>query len=295
VEGDAFELVTSDGRRLEGWASDGASATAVLLHVGTPCAGIAYGPWVAEVAARGLRFVTYSRPGYAGSSRRPGRAVADCVDDVAEIAVRLGLDRLHVVGWSGGGPHALASAALLPQLVASAATLAGVAPRDAAGLDWLDGMAEENRDEFGAALVGTELLEPFLREAAAAMGESTGDTIAEALGGLVTEVDRQALHGPFSEYLAAVMRGALRDGIWGWHDDDLAFARGWGFAVDDIAVPVTIWQGREDAMVPYAHGVWLSQHVEGATARLFDDEGHLSLALRFDEIVDDLLARAGAP
>ena len=90
--------------------------------------------------------------------------------------------------------------------------VAGVAPRDAAGLDWLDGMAEENRDEFGAALVGTELLEPFLREAAAAMGESTGDTIAEALGGLVTEVDRQALHGPFSEYLAAVMRGALRDG-----------------------------------------------------------------------------------
>ena len=131
-------------------------------------------------------------------------------------------------------------------------------------------------------------------EAAGAIGNPTGDTIAEALGGLVTEVDRQALHGPFSDYLAAVMRGALRDGIWGWHDDDLAFARGWGFAVDDMAVPVTIWQGREDAMVPYAHGVWLSQHVEGATARLFDDEGHLSLALRFDEVVDDLLARAGA-
>lgn len=293
MEGHAFELVTSDGRRLEGWASVGTSPTAVLLHVGTPGAGIAYEPWVAEVAARGLRFVTYSRPGYAGSSRRPGRVVADCADDVAAIAGRLGLDRLHVVGWSGGGPHALASAALLPQLVASAATLAGVAPRDAAGLDWLDGMAEENRDEFGAALEGAGRLEPFLLDAAEAMGDSTGDTIAEALGGLVTEVDRQALHGPFSDYLAAVMRRALRDGIWGWHDDDLAFARGWGFAVDDVGVPVTIWQGREDAMVPYAHGVWLSRHVTGATARLFDREGHLSLALRFGEIVDDMLARAG--
>ena len=186
MAGDGFELVTSDGRRLEGWASDGTSATAVLLHVGTPCAGIAYEPWVADVAARGLRFVTYSRPGYAGSSRRPGRAVADCVDDVAAIAGRLGLDRLHVVGWSGGGPHALASAALLPQLVPSAATLAGVAPREAAGLDWLDGMAEQNRDEFGAAIEGTERLEPFLLEAAEAIGDPSGDTIAEALGGLVT-------------------------------------------------------------------------------------------------------------
>ena len=176
--------------------------------------------------------------------------------------------------------------------MASAATLAGVAPRDAAGLDWLDGMAEENRDELGAALEGPGRLEPFLLEAAEAMGDPTGGTIADALGGLVSEVDRQALHGPFSDYLAAVMRGALRDGIWGWHDDDLAFARGWGFAVDDVGVPVTIWQGREDAMVPYAHGVWLSRHVNGATARLFDDEGHLSLALRFGEIVDDMLARA---
>jgi pimeloyl-ACP methyl ester carboxylesterase len=88
------------------------------------------------------------------------------------------------------------------------------------------------------------------------------------------------------------MHGALRDGIWGWHDDDLAFARSWGFALENMAVPVTIWQGREDAMVPYAHGAWLSSHVKGATARLFDDEGHLSLALRFGEIVDDLLARA---
>jgi len=294
VAGDVFELVLPEGRHLEGWASDGAARTAVLLHHGTPSAGIPYEPWVDAVVDRGLRFVTYSRPGYAGSTRHEGRAVADCADDVAAVARALGIERLHVVGWSGGGPHALACAALLPDLVASAATLAGVAPWGADGLDWLDGMADENRVEFGAALEGAAPLEAFLREAAEPLGGTTADTIAEALGGLVTDVDRRALTGPFAEYLASQTRDALRNGIWGWLDDDLEFARHWGFALDDVSVPVTVWQGREDAMVPYAHGVWLAAHVRGARDRLFEDEGHLSLALRFAEIVDDLLAGTGA-
>jgi pimeloyl-ACP methyl ester carboxylesterase len=295
VDGERFELVLPDGRLLEGWASDGAARTALLFHVGTPSAGVPYAPWVAETATRGLRFVTYSRPGYAGSTRLPGRAVADCAGDVAAIAGELGLDRLHVVGWSGGGPHALASAALLPALVASAATLAGVAPFGAEGLDWLDGMAEENHEEFGAALAGAGPLEEFLETTADAIGEPTGATIAEALGGLVTDVDRRALTGPFADFLASLMRDALRNGIWGWLDDDLAFARDWGFALDDVSVPVTVWQGREDAMVPYAHGAWLGRNVRGARARLFEDEGHLSLPLRLGEILDDLLAGARAP
>ncbi len=147
-----------------------------------------------------------------------------------------------------------------------------------------------NREEFGAALEGTAALEAFLRTAADAVGDARGDTIADALGGLVTEVDRRALDGPFADYLASLMRAALENGIWGWHDDDLGFARDWGFVLDDVSVPVTIWQGREDAMVPYAHGVWLASHIPGARARFFDDEGHLSLVLRFADVVDDLLA-----
>ena len=135
-----------------------------------------------------------------GSTRQAGRSVADCVEDVARSPTALGLERLHVVGWSGGGPHALACAALLPELVASAATLAGVAPWDAEGLDWLDGMAEENHEEFGAALAGddalTRFLEPF---AARARDRRTADTVAEMLGGLVTDVDRRALTGEFAD------------------------------------------------------------------------------------------------
>jgi pimeloyl-ACP methyl ester carboxylesterase len=292
VTGDTFALVVPDGRRLEGWASASVSRAAVLMHVGTPSAGVPWAPWVAAADDRGLRYVTYSRPGYAGSGRHPGRAVADCAADVSAIADALGLDRLHVIGWSGGGPHALACAALLPGLVVSTATIAGVAPFAADGLDWLDGMADENRDEFGAALDGPDALEPFLRREAGAI-DPRAETIAAALGGLVTAVDRRALEGPgddsLAAHLASLMAEAFSAGIWGWHDDDLAFTRDWGFALDRIAVPVTVWQGRQDAMVPFAHGEWLSRHVRGAKPMLIGDEGHLSLVLRFDEIVDDLV------
>ncbi len=290
MRGAPLGLDFPDGRRLDVWASDGRQGTAVLLHVGTPSAGIPYGPMVAAAVERDCRFVTYSRPGYGESTRKVGRSVADCVDDVAGIARALGLERLHVVGWSGGGPHALASAARLPSIVGSAATLAGVAPSAAEGLDWLDGMADENRDEFGAAFEGADALSAFLGKAAEDLRECTGESVAEALGGLVGEVDRRALSGPFADYLARLFREGVSQGIWGWLDDDLAFARDWGFSLGEISVPVTVWQGRHDAMVPYAHGEWLTRNVPGARAKLLDDEGHLSLALRFGDVVDDLLA-----
>lgn len=283
-------VALQDGRRLEAWTSDGDGSTAVLLHVGTPCVGRAFEPMVDEATRRGLRLVTYSRPGYAGSTRQVGRSVADCAADVLTLAAELGLDRLFVVGWSGGGPHALASAALLPGLVGPAATLAGVAPVGD-DLDWLDGMAEENRKEFGAAFAGPEALERFLRKAADRLRGLGGDTIAEALGGLVTDVDRRALTGAFADYLASTLKDAVEHGIWGWYDDDRAFCTDWGFSLDDIAVPVTVWQGRQDAMVPFAHGDWLARHVPNARARLYDDEGHISLVMRFGEILDDLLAQ----
>jgi len=290
MRGDGFVLELPGGRRLAGWASEGGSPNGLLFHVGTPCAGIPYEPLVAEAVGRGLRFVTYSRPGYAGSTRREGRTVADCRDDVVAIAVALSLDRLHVVGWSGGGPHALACAALLPDLVASTATLAGVAPWGAAGLDWLEGMAEENVDEFGAALEGHDALEAFLAPILDDVRGRTGANVAEALGGLVTDVDRAALTGALADYLAALNGEAVANGPWGWLDDDLAFTRDWGFALDDVATAVSVWQGRQDAMVPYAHGEWLARHVPGALPMLFEDEGHISLVRRFGDVVGDLVA-----
>jgi pimeloyl-ACP methyl ester carboxylesterase len=290
MRGDDFVLELPGGRRLEGWARESASTTGLLFHLGTPCAGVPYEPVVAEAAGRDLRFVTYSRPGYGGSTRCAGRTVADCCDDVVAIAGSLGLERLHVVGWSGGGPHALACAALLPELVVSTATLAGVAPWDAEGLDWTDGMADENLEEFGAAAAGPEVLEALLESAVDDLRGRTGQTVAEALGGLVTDVDRAALTGELADYLADLNREAVANGPWGWIDDDLAFIRDWGFSLAAVATPVTVWQGRQDAMVPYAHGEWLARHVSGARPMLLEDEGHISLVRRFDDVVEDLLS-----
>jgi pimeloyl-ACP methyl ester carboxylesterase len=293
VTGAAFAVDLPDGRRLEGWAAGERDAPTLLLHVGTPAAGIPFAPLVDDVLARGCRFVTYSRPGYAGSTRLEGRSVADCAADVDAVAEALSLDVLHTVGWSGGGPHALACAALLPHRVSSAATLAGVAPWGAEGLAWLDGMAEENLDEFGATLEGADALYRFLAPLAEDRVGVTGETVADGLGTLVTDVDRAALTGDFAEFLAASTRAAVSNGPWGWLDDDLAFARDWGFALDEIAVPVVVWHGVHDAMVPTSHGDWLAAHVPGAESRILADEGHITLVRRFGDVVDELLAAAG--
>jgi pimeloyl-ACP methyl ester carboxylesterase len=217
--------------------------------------------------------------------------VADVAPDVRSLAGALGLERLHVVGHSGGGPHALACGALLPGLVASVATIAGVAPWGADGLDWLAGMAPENHDEFHAALAGETVLERHLEPWRETLAGINADGVAAALGELVSDVDRAALAGAYAESTAARFRCAVHVDAGGWIDDDLAFTRDWGFALTEIGCPVAIWQGAQDRMVPFAHGEWLAAHVPDAHARLYREEGHLSLAVaRYTEIVADVVA-----
>lgn len=287
----------SGGRQVDVWAAGLDRDAALLLHTGTPCSGLPPSAAVAAADRTGLGYLSYSRPGYGGSTRQPGRTVADCAADVAELAHGLGVHRLHVVGWSGGGPHALACAQLLPDLVASTATIGGVAPWGAEGLDWLAGMGPENVEELGRAVEGEESLRPWLEHEAAALGSVTGPEVAEALGGLVDDVDREALTGAFADEQAATFREALRTGIWGWLDDDLAFAQGWGFELHTIATPVSVWQGALDRMVPFDHGRWLAALIPGVSAHLLPDEGHLSLAAtdaKLTLIVDELVARGSA-
>ena len=154
---------TAGGRAGRGDAApeDGAPQ---VFHLGTPFAGDPLADWAEAGVERGLRHVLYSRPGYGDSDRHEGRSVADCVSDVEAVTAALGIDRFHTVGWSGGGPHALACAALLPERVLSAATIGGVAPWEAEGLDWLDGMGPENLDELGAAATGPAQLEAYLEQ-----------------------------------------------------------------------------------------------------------------------------------
>jgi pimeloyl-ACP methyl ester carboxylesterase len=296
MDATSFSLALPDGRSLHVEVSGPDGGTPLVLHHGTPSGGLQYPPFAAAAAARGLRLVTYSRPGYGDSPRHPGRDVAACAADTAAIADRLGADQFYVSGASGGGPHALACAALLTDRVLACATIAGAAPFDADGLDFLDGMAKENHKEFGAAVAGPAELQAYLEAQVGAYAKVTGEEIAAALGDLAAPVDVAALTGEYAEYLAASVRRAVSNGIWGWFDDDLAFVRPWGFELDGIPVPVSVWQGGQDRMVPLRHGEWLAAHVPGATSRLLPEEGHLSIASgRFGDILDQLLTGARHP
>jgi pimeloyl-ACP methyl ester carboxylesterase len=265
--------------------------TPIVFHHGTPGSQILFEPFIAAAVTRGLRYVSYTRPGYGGSTRQPDRIVASCVMDTTSVLNELEIDRCYVVGWSGGGPHALACAALLPQRVIAASTIAGVAPWGVKHLDWLADMGKENVEEFNAALAGPAELQSYLERVEPALAQVTSEQIIVALGDLVDDVDKAALSGELGTFLANNFREALRNGFWGWLDDDLAFTRDWGFELDRIKVPVTVWQGAKDRMVPFAHGKWLAEHVPNARANLLPEDGHLSLAVgSFAKILDDLIA-----
>jgi pimeloyl-ACP methyl ester carboxylesterase len=266
----------------------------LIFHMGTPSAASMFAPLVELGAERGIRHVVYLRPGYGESERCKGRSVADCAADVVAVADALGVERFYTAGRSGGGPHALATAALLPERVIAAATIAGCAPRDAEGLDWLDGMGQENIDEIAAADAGDEALLAFIEPFGAKLiSADAGDLHAE-FGDLLSEVDRGVMTGEFAEYEAEATRAGMKHGVWGWFDDDIELINDWGFDLSDISCPVTIWQGAQDRMVPLAHGEWLAAHVPGARAKLLADHGHLSLALgHYGELLDDLLAAGG--
>jgi pimeloyl-ACP methyl ester carboxylesterase len=281
------------GRTLEVEVAGPDAGETLIFHNGTPAAGTMFAPLVEIGAERGLRHVAYSRPGYGSSTRDPGRTVADCAQDVVAVADALGVERFYVAGLSGGGPHALACAALLPERVIAVATFGSVAPWDAEGLDFLEGMGEENHVEFGAAVAGKRELEEYLDAQVPILGAVTAQDVARAYGDLVGAADRDAITGGYAEYLAGATRRALETGIWGWFDDDLAFVAAWGFDLGAIERPVFVWQGGDDRFVPPAHAEWLAGHVAEARFEPRPEHGHLSLLVgAYGEALDQLIAAA---
>jgi pimeloyl-ACP methyl ester carboxylesterase len=290
-------METTDGRRLEFLTGGQGDGFPLLFHGGTPSAVVAYPPLWEAAARAGLRLVTISRPGYGASTPRtvtaaPPTMLDDAADAVA-VLDHLGFDDFVTLGWSGGGPRSLACAAAFPERCRAAASLAGVAPYGVDGLAWLDGMGPENVRDFTLALEGRDAVRPVLEEEIAGLAAVTGEQIVEAFGGLVDEVDAAALTGDFGDYVAATFRRSAEQGVAGILEDTLQVVRPWGFDLSDLTVPVSIWQGAHDRMVPYGHGRWLADAVPGARAHLFDDEGHLSLVARVDEILAELRQAAG--
>jgi pimeloyl-ACP methyl ester carboxylesterase len=265
---------------------------AVVVHHGTPMSRLLYGPNVTDAETRGLRLIGYDRPGYGDSTPQPGRTVADAATDVAAIADALGIDRFATWGISGGGPHALACAALLPERVVAGASLAGAAPYDAEGLDFLAGMGEGNVKEFGLILEGRQKLEPFLRAERDALLAAGREGLAEAMRTLLTPVDAAAFTGETAEFLFESLQVGSAERIDGWLDDDLAFVKPWGFSVEQIGVPVLLWQGAEDRFVPLAHGEWLASCIPTCEAHLSPDDGHITLLVRRVSEVHEWLAAA---
>ena len=274
-------VAAADGRTVAfaTWGDPGGFPI-LALH-GTP--GCRLERWPREDLYRelGVFVVTHDRAGYARSDRRRGRCIADEVDDVVLLADELGFDRFAVTGGSGGGPHALACAALIPpERLIRATCVVGIVPLGPQGLEqdaWLAGMDAENVKEFGWAVAGEDVLAPRLEELLVkTAAEVAADPAAVLAGFDLSEADRAALTRPMTMQVIRESVGEQAQGtVFGWVDDDLAHVSPWGFELAQVAVPVLVRYGASDVLVPAAHGAWLGAHVPGCVVKVDDTAGHL--------------------
>ncbi|MEH1129847.1 alpha/beta fold hydrolase [Micromonospora sp. CPCC 206061] len=276
------EVIASDGRVLavEEWGVPG--GTPVLYAHGTPMSRLARYPDDRLFADLGVRLITYDRPGFGRSAPDPGRRVVDAADDIATIADAYGLDRFPLFGVSGGGPHALAFAALHPDRVTRVATLASPAPADAAGLDWTAGMMPGNQESAAAAGRGRDALASYLATAGSG-----------SLATLLPPAEQAVLARPeVSRMLTAAYAEAIRPGLDGWIDDELAlYALPWGFDPATVAAPARLWHGDLDTVIPVAHAVWLAGRMPTATLVRGTESAHAGHFDATPEILRWLLAR----
>ena len=276
------DLALSDGRTLHVYDTGPASGAAdltVFWHHGTPNIGAPPAPLLPRAAELGVRFVSHDRPGYGGSSPRPGRDVGSAAADVAAVADELGIEQFAVMGHSGGGPHALACAALLPDRVLGVVSGSALAPFDAEGLDWFAGMAPAGAAELRAATEGRAALELIL---------STSEFDPEQF----TPADHAALAGDWS-WLISVVEPALAGGIGPMVDDDLAYVAPWGFDPEQVSGPVLVLHGDQDRMVPSSHGEWLAGHCPASELWLRAGDGHISVLRSAVAALEWLVGRAG--
>jgi pimeloyl-ACP methyl ester carboxylesterase len=260
-----IDVTLPGGRVLRAYHATGpADATGVCWHHGTSNIGAPPEPLLAAAAHAGLRFFSLDRPGYGGSTPVPGRTVGSVATDAAAAADALDIERFVAIGHSGGGPHALACAALLPDRVAAVAVISGPAPYDAAGLDWFAGMAPAGVGSSGAAARGRAEREAWER-----------DQAGDADFGF-TRADEAALAGRWS-WVLDVVRPAIAQGPGGAIADDLAAVSPWGFDPGHIGVPVLCVHGGADRVVPVAHGRWLAGRIPGAELWERPADGHITV------------------
>ena len=277
------------GRELEVLDNGVDSPRAIVFHHGTPASASLWSQWFTYAADAGIRAISYSRAGYGTSDRDYGRSIVSVNKDIAEVLESKGIEKFVAIGWSGGGPHALANT-LLDNNV-GAITLAGVGAYGVDDLDFLEGMAQENYDEFGASLQGEDVIQQWFIDNASVFKSAGGAEIREAFGGLISDTDKKSMAGLFAEVIAAAIRSGLAVSFDGWVDDDVAFTKPWGFDLSSINKPVKIWQGDQDFMVPHAHSHWLKKHISTAELTFIPGQGHVTLLVDY---TDKVFAQAKA-
>jgi pimeloyl-ACP methyl ester carboxylesterase len=241
----------------------GSGSLAVFWHHGTPNIGAPPRPLFPTAEQLGIRWVSYDRPGYGGSTPQEGRDIASAAAYASTVADALGIDRFAVMGHSGGGPHALACGALLPERVLGVVSMSGLAPYGAEGLDWFAGMTASGAASLKAAAAGRAAKERYEAAGADYDPEFTSD-------------DLRALSGEWS-WLGEVVAPAVAAGPGGLIDDDLAYVAPWGFDIADVRGPTLIVHGGRDRIVPSAHGEWLARRRPSAELWLSPDDGHVSI------------------
>lgn len=274
------DTISIQGRRRLSFMQAGKSdGFPVIVHAGTPGSRLLSDAWIQDATKQGIRLISYDRPGFGDSDPCHDRKVGDVAQDVRALASELGLERIAVWGHSGGGPHALACAAAMPDLVCAAASLAGLAPFDAQGLDWLEGMGENNVEEFQLATKGREALLPMIENLAPGLLAATPEALIEVLRTLTSPVDEAVLTGAYVQFLIDNTSLAITNSLEGWITDNIAFVTPWGVDLEQTKVPVLLMHGEHDRFVNVAHGKWLAKHISGVDARILPEDGHLTLAV----------------
>ncbi|MEU6784954.1 alpha/beta hydrolase [Nonomuraea angiospora] len=280
-----------DGREFEYESLGPEPAPVILFHHGMPGSAVPMDTVLAPVLERGFRVITYSRSGYGRSTPVPSRTVADTGTDCAHLIDHLGIDRYCSFGWSGGGPHALASAAVDSHRVSGVLISASFAPPTAPGLDFVAGMGKQNAIQFRSLQEGDQAARAAVSQMAAAVRGNRPEQVTAQLSSLFAEVDVSVMMSGFGADNAANMDHALEAGDQGWLADLRALGSAWGFDLADVVAPVELWHGELDRMVPVAHGEWLSHNLTDVRAHLEPDHGHVSLTVQKAGSMLDSLTR----
>jgi len=289
------QVPVGGGRKLTVESTGDPEGTPVFLLHGTPGGRNGPRPRSIVLYRLGIRLISYDRPGYADSSRDIDRIIASAAEDVGAIADYFNLPRFSVVGRSGGAPHALACAALLPERVISAAALASLAPGDADGLNWMAGMTEYNQQAFGYAKTDQEALRAMLTEQAERVSKGSGGL----LGALWSEMgnnDKEVVDDiGLRRLIADIHVEALSNNcVDGWVDDVRALSGSWGFEPAKISVPVKLWGGKDDVFSPVGHTYWLAERIHGAEVEIGDGKAHFGTVEILPRILAWVVRKANA-